>query len=175
MDAGKILKEARSWVEKKYPFLSPEDVDDFVQSVCLDRLKSGKKRAYEYLAIDFLRKRKNTSLRGSKDALAFKTRLDNDSIILEKPEIKEPDYWEKKLKIDDDTPIVFRILLLLIYKWGMTGEDIAEILGLTPGRVSQLFKEALSHQHLGDRYLKKSGLSKKIKRELCSKGGKNEL
>ena len=78
--------------------------------------------------------------------------------------IDDPDleYWEKKLKLDEDTPMAFRIILLLIYQWGMTGEDIAYIIGLTPGRVSQLFKEALSHQKLGVDYAKRSGISKKL-------------
>ena len=97
--------------------------------------------------------------------MAFKI-PDGDDQITQTMDDPDPEYWQKKIRVDADTPMAFRIILILVYQWGMTGEDIAEILGLTPGRVSQLFREALSHQKLGVAYPKRSGISEKISKQL---------
>lgn len=156
MDAEQLnekKRKAQGWFRKKYRFLPEEDAQDF-GAFCIEYWLEGgvTSRAYKYLAIDYLRKHgKRLNKRGNSDAMALLEKRKKGSDSVKYLDIE--DHVDASNGSPDTSRFIYtgltklqRIVMVLFYEWEFTKREVAHCLGVSPGRISQLYNDAMSAQ-----------------------------
>lgn len=148
MNLGNRIQKAKLWFQKKYLALGEEDAEDFSQYFGEYILKTDLAEEHDSYhrrkrAIDFLRKhKKRKDHRGGTDAMNVAFFPEDENELLNIPMPDHP----REVPIHRKATLEHRVVLFLVYEYELDMRDIAKILGVSAGRVSQLHTEILELQ-----------------------------
>lgn len=118
-------------------FRIPGEFEDFEADYRLHILEGrGKKQTVQQFAIDWLRGEYGRS--GDKKPISQAIQIDD--LNMEAPETKSDHDFEAMVK---HLPVLDRIMLVLLIKYKFTQCEVADVLGMTKGRVCQKVPKVL--------------------------------
>lgn len=129
MDAIAFYNLAAKYGKMKIP--NKQDAEDFRAYAIEQWLRNGRKARLDWVYVEWMRKKYGKKIRTHEREAIF------DPSVLEKMPDESESYFDFS-EIYLQLPIADTILINLSIKWGMTADEIADVFGVTKGRISQV-------------------------------------